>query len=443
MNWQSKMLAMDNKLDWIKEPPRGWRVDRLKSATRITLGKMLRQEASNRNTIELAYVRAANLSEAVSVVDAELKRMWFSPGEAKTLALRSGDILIAEGGMIGQPSFVDRVNEGEPICFQNSINRLRSTHNQRFIFYWMRYLFDSGYHQSTVNAVSIAHLTKEKLGEVYVLVPPTRVQRRIAAWLDLQTRRIDKRIELLVLKRDLLSGLKKSVIEESTFRGISPCAAQHESGIDWLGSVPSHWQTVRLGSLFREAADAGRKGLPMLTVSIHSGISDKELADDEMDRKVSRSEDKTVYKRVKPGDLVYNQMRAWQGAFGVAQIEGLVSPAYVVARPKRGIVAKFVEYLLRAPAAMEEIRRRSRGITEFRLRLYWDEFKNIRIALPPPEEQQTIADFLDRKLMQIDKQIALIDRLEALLKEQRKALIHEAVTGKIDLSNYEPPAQAA
>lgn len=434
---------MDNKLDWIKKPPQGWRVDRLKSVARITLGKMLSPEASNRNTIELAYVRAANLSEDVSVVDADLKRMWFSPGEAKALALRGGDILIAEGGMIGQPSFVDRVNDGEPICFQNSINRLRSTHNQRFMFFWMRFLFDSGYHQSTVNTVSIAHLTKEKLGEVYVLVPPAQAQRRIAAWLHLQTSRIDKRIELLGKKRKLLDALKKSAIEETTFRGINPGAPVHESGIAWLGAVPSHWQTVRLGSLFHEAADAGREGLPMLTVSIHSGISDKELADDEMERKVSRSEDKTVYKRVKPGDLVYNQMRAWQGAFGAAQIEGLVSPAYVVARSRRGIVPKFVEYLLRAPASMEEIRRRSRGITDFRLRLYWDEFKNIRIALPPLDEQQAIADFLDRKLAQIDKQIALIDRLETLLKEQRKALIHEAVTGKIDLSNYEPPAQAA
>ncbi len=274
-------------------------------------------------------------------------------------------------------------------------------------------------------------------------LPKLHEQRHIAAWLDLQTSRIDKRIGLLGKKRELLGALKKSVTEESTFRGINPCAPLHESGIAWLGTAPSHWQTVRLGLLFHEAADTGRDGLPMLTVSIHSGISDKELADDEMERKVSRSEDKTVYKRVKPGDLVYNQMRAWQGAFGAAQVEGLVSPAYVVARPRRGIVPKFVEYLLRAPASMEEIRRRSRGITDFRLRLYWDEFKNIRIALPPLDEQQAIADFLDRKLAQIDKQIALIDRLEALLKEQRKAIIHEAVTGKIDLSNYEPPTQAA
>lgn len=120
----------------------------------------------------------------------------------------------------------------------------------------------------------------------------------------------------------------------------------------------------------------------------------------------------------------------------------MVSPAYVVARPGKAVVPRFVEYLLRAPAAMEEIRRRSRGITDFRLRLYWDEFKNIRIALPPKKEQEEIAAFLDRKLSQIDRQIALIDQLNDLLQQQRKAIIHEAVTGKIDLSAYEPPAPA-
>lgn len=317
--------------------------------------------------------------------------------------------------------------------------RPRSIIDSDFLHYRLKgFDFAIGGKNEMKGAGGLKRVPEKYVADFRFDLPVLDEQRRIAAWLDLQTSRIDKRLELLGKKRELLRELKNSVIEDATFRGLYADAAKRASNIDWLGAIPAHWAVVRLGSLFREAADAGIEGLPMLSVSIHSGISDKELDDDELDRKVSRSEDRTLYKRVKPGDLVYNQMRAWQGAFGAAKVEGLVSPAYVVARPCATVVPTFIEYLLRAPAAMEEIRRRSRGITDFRLRLYWDEFKNIRIALPPKEEQAEIAAFLDRKLSQISRQTALIDRLEALLKEQRKAMIHEAVTGKIDLSTYEP-----
>src|SRR6185437_254547 len=98
-----------------------------------------------------------------------------------------------------------------------------------------------------------------------------------------------------------------------------------ESGIEWLGAVPAHWKSVRLGWLFRETDDAGSDALPVLRVSIHDGVSDRELNEDEQDRKVIRSDDRTQYKRVQPGDLVYNMMRAWQGGFGSVTVLGMVS----------------------------------------------------------------------------------------------------------------------
>lgn len=415
---------------WIGCTPVHWQLARLLTCCHVTAGHPFDAEKFNSTKgYPLVRIRDIQSGAAQTFFDGD----WISKA-----AIRNGDLLV---GMDGD--FSARIWMGGEALLNQRLSRLRVKNgfDLRYVAYATQPALDQI--NAETNQTTVKHLSIGQIEKAAIPRPPNDEQNRIAAWLGLQTSRIDKRIELIGRKRDLLGSLKKSVVEESTFRSINLDAPLHESEIDWLGLAPSHWQTVRLGSLFQEVADVGLEGLPMLTVSIHSGISDKELADDEMERKVSRSEDKTVYKRVKPGDLVYNQMRAWQGAFGAAQIEGLVSPAYVVARPRRSIVPKFVEYLLRAPAAMEEIRRRSRGITDFRLRLYWDEFKNIRIALPPMDEQQAIADFLDRKLAQIDRQIVLIDRLEALLKEQRKAIIHEAVTGKIDLSNYEPPAQAA
>ena len=189
-----------------------------------------------------------------------------------------------------------------------------------------------------------------------------------------------------------------------------------DSGVEWLGEVPGHWQVQRLANLFRQVAEDGRDDLPVLTVSIHSGVSDKEFDDNELDRKVTRIEDRTSYKRVAPGDLVYNMMRAWQGGFGTVTVAGLVSPAYVVARPIKRISTFLVEQQLRTPAAVEEMRRHSRGVTDFRLRLYWEEFKTLSVVVPPPIEEAAIAAFLDRETGKIDTLVAEQQNLIALLK---------------------------
>ena len=97
------------------------------------------------------------------------------------------------------------------------------------------------------------------------------------------------------------------------------------SGVEWLGDVPEHWMVVRLANLYGERLEAGSDDLPILSVSIHDGVSDDELDPDEVERKVTRSEDKTKYKAVQPGDFVYNMMRAWQGGFGSVEVPGMVS----------------------------------------------------------------------------------------------------------------------
>jgi type I restriction enzyme S subunit len=205
------------------------------------------------------------------------------------------------------------------------------------------------------------------------------------------------------------------------------------SGIEWLGEAPRDWSVLRLGDLFKEVSEAGSDDLPILSVSIHDGVSDDELAPDDVDRKVTRSEDKAKYKKVQPSDLVYNMMRAWQGGFGAVRVDGMVSPAYVVARPKRpDFDSTFVEQLLRTENAVREMKRHSQGVTDFRLRLYWQEFKNCRVALPPLGEQRSIVAFIDHETAKIDALVSEQQRLIELLKEKRQAVISHAVTKGLD-----------
>ena len=420
-------VMTDSAIEWIGQFPTDWTIQRIKNlALEMQRG------------VQPQYAEATNFFIANQACLSTYRFRSEKRKECGALSGKKGrykpaDILVASTGegVLGKCVLADHAGYTDSHV---SILRLKKSHSPAFLTYFLTVSYELVNSFYAKGSTKQTELQRDQFLAHSIAIPSFTDQHRIANWLDLQTSRIDKRRELLAKKRELLQDLKKSVIQEATFRGITSGVEMRDSEIVWLGPVPSHWTTVRIGSLFREAADDGIDGLPMLSVSIHSGISDKELDEVEMERKVSRSEDITLYKRVKPGDLVYNQMRAWQGAFGATKIEGLVSPAYVVARPGPTVLPGFVEYLLRAPAAMEEIRRRSRGITEFRLRLYWTEFKNIGIALPSLKEQEEITAFLDRKLSQIARQITLIDQLDDLLKQQRKAIIHEAVTGKIDLS---------
>lgn len=422
-------------IEGINSIPKGWAIKRIKN---LALDMQRGTQPQYADGTDFFITNQSCLSTYCFRSE---KRKECEPIFGKKGRYRSGDILIASTGegVLGKCVLADHDGFADSHV---SILRLKKLHSAAFLNYLLSISYELINSRFAKGSTKQTELQRDQFLAHFVAWPTYHQQCQIGDWLELQTNRIDRRREMLAKKRELLQDLKRSVTEEATFRGIAKGLEMRDSKIEWMGQVPSHWTIVRIGSLFREAADAGVDGLPMLSVSIHTGISDKELDDDEMERKVSRSEDRTIYKRVKPGDLVYNQMRAWQGAFGAAKIEGLVSPAYVVARPGRAVVPRFVEYLLRAPAAMEEIRRRSRGITDFRLRLYWNEFKNIRIALPPLTEQGQIAAFLDRKLSQINRQIDLIGQLDDLLTQQRKALIFEAVTGRIDLSTYDPPAKA-
>ncbi|CAK8710581.1 restriction endonuclease subunit S [Candidatus Electrothrix gigas] len=220
-------------------------------------------------------------------------------------------------------------------------------------------------------------------------------------------------------------------------KGLDPDAEMKDSGVEWLGEIPAHWEVKRINSLFSESnakpSNEAELNYPFLTISIHNGISDRELKENELDRKVTRSEDRSLYKIVQKNYLAYNMMRAWQGGFGASKLSGLVSPAYVICKPRTSIDSYFFELVLRTPNAIAEMRRFSRGIVDFRLRLYWDDFKNISVPVPPDEEIKEILDHIQTINSTFSRLSSLAMRKINLFKEYRTALISEAVTGKIQI----------
>ena len=200
-----------------------------------------------------------------------------------------------------------------------------------------------------------------------------------------------------------------------------------DSGVEWLGDVPEHWEVERVFSAFNERVETGHAAdeLPNLNITIGRGVQVEEF---EGARKKRLIEDLNAYKRAKKGDIAYNTMRMWQGAVGDVPVDGLVSPAYVVARPIKPINSRFYSYLFRTEMFQAETNRHSYGIVSDRNRLYWLGFKNIVLPIPSLAEQDRIVAFLDRKTAEIDTLIAKKQRQIELLDEQRAILINRAVT---------------
>ena len=201
--------------------------------------------------------------------------------------------------------------------------------------------------------------------------------------------------------------------------------AYKASGVEWLGEVPDHWEANRVFSIFNERVETGHSQLPILNITISNGVQVEQF---EGDRKKRLIEDRDAYKRAAAGDIAYNTMRMWQGAVGDVPVDGLVSPAYVVARPIKSINSRYYSYLFRGETFQVETNRHSYGIVSDRNRLYWLGFKNIVVPIPPRAEQERIGAFLDEKTAQIDALIAKKQRQIELLDEQKAILINRAVT---------------
>ncbi len=221
--------------------------------------------------------------------------------------------------------------------------------------------------------------------------------------------------------------------------GLKPYPAYKDSGVEWLGQVPEHWEVLPGRTVFREINDRGHPDEQMLSVTITRGVLRQADLLADSSKKDSSNEDKSKYKLVQPDDLVYNKMRAWQGAVGVSAYWGIVSPAYIVQRLRSAEnLPRYMHFLLRTPLFASEAERWSYGITSDQWSLRAEEFKCIYFSLPPFPEQTAIVRFLDWTERRIRRYIRAKQNLIKLLEEYKQVLIHRAVTGQIDVRTGRP-----
>lgn len=202
-----------------------------------------------------------------------------------------------------------------------------------------------------------------------------------------------------------------------------------DSGVEWLGEVPEHWELKPLWTFFRRVKRTGFQEEQLLSVYRDHGVVPKASRDDNFNKP---SDDLSVYQLVEPGDLAINKMKAWQGSVAVSEHRGIVSPAYFVYEALHTENTRYLHYLMRSLRYITGYMSVSKGIRVNQWDLEPQLHSRMPLTVPPQSEQDQIAAFLDRETTKIDALIAEQQRLIELLKEKRRAVISHAVTKGLD-----------
>lgn len=299
-----------------------------------------------------------------------------------------------------------------------------------YLMMWMRAIFnqlgDAGV-RSSLNA--------SELLELSLPLPPLLEQYRIADFLDKKCSQIDEISKKLQEEIKTLEEYKKSVITEAVTKGLDPNVEMKDSGIEWIGEIPATWSVSKLGNVLRLRNERNSK--PLEEVNLISLYTDKGVVQHSELEKTSgnKAQKAEGYKIVHKNDIVVNIILAWMGAMGISNYNGVTSPAYDVFKIDfNKIVPRYCHYVLRTPALAAECYKYGRGIMMMRWRTYSDEFKRIKMPLPSLDEQQHIADYLDKKCADIDWIVSQKKEQINYLDNYKKSLIYEYVTGKKEVA---------
>ena len=350
----------------------------------------------------------------------------------KGARIMKGDLLMAStgGGVLGKVFFFDDDDSFYADSHVTIMRNSKGANLMKYLYYYFYLRYDE------INATMVKGSTNQtELQRNYLLsyeldVPTLADQQRMVTYLDTKLSEIDHQVSLLISKRDAYLRLKKSIINHAVTRGLNPNVMMKDSGIEWIGEVPEHWEVKRMKDIFFERKELSLTGEEdLLSVSEFYGVArrkDKKNSDEEFE---SRADSLVGYKICKAHDLVINIMLAWKTGLGISDNDGIVSPAYAVYEG-RNIASHFYHYLLRSGMYVKEFKRHSKGIIDSRLRLYNDRFNNISAIYPPIPEQRAIATYLDDKCAKIDTIVSNLDKQISRYADLKRSLIDEVITGK-------------
>ena len=270
------------------------------------------------------------------------------------------------------------------------------------------------------------------LCRAFLPLPPLAEQEKIVSYLEDKTSKIDAYVADKEKEIELLQELKQKTIADAVTKGLNPDAKMKDSGISWIGDIPEHWEVKRIASLFTGKVQANTDFKYHHAFKFYYGtlVPKNEVGD------VEEYRDTYVkYSVLQKDDIMINGLNLnydfVSQRVAIAPSDGIITSAYVVARPRKGTNAQYYNYLFKTMDNMKLFHGMGTGI---RLTLSFDEMKKQVVVVPPQDEQQAIVAYIEEKCQKIDKLTSELQSEIDYLKEYKQRLIADCVTGQVNVS---------
>lgn len=434
----------DSGVEWLGEIPEHWCRLPLKHATKIRygIGEPPSYEVQGTPLIRATNIRSGTISEVnlvcVNPANIPVNRVvWLAEGDI---------IVVRSGATTGDSSIIPAKYDGCIAGFDMVVtptNCLSGFLGYTLLSSYMR----EGQLDIVKTRAAQPHLNAEELGCCTLIAPPLPEQRQVADFLDHETTKIDTLIEKQQQLIALLKEKRQAVISHAVTKGLNPEAPMKNSGVEWLGEVPAHWNVskIRYVAKLESGHTPSRKeegywkdcSIPWITLSdVWQLRSGRNMYIEETSEKVSEVGLDNSSARLLPKGTVVLSRTASVGFSGIMSTAMATTQDFANWVCDGGsLLSEYLYYVLQAMSS--EFERLKYGSTHNTI--YMPDIKELKCCVPPVEEQRKAVKYIQTRIGSIDKAVDTADKAIVLLQERRTALIFAAVTGKIDVRNWQPP----
>ena len=435
----------DSGVEWLGAVPAHWRVASVKRHYVIRLGKMLQPARLASEDCRVSYLKAKHV-QWFEVRQNDIDTMWATPAEVDRYGVVAGDLLVCEGGEGGRCGLVKQdARLPDPCIIQNALHRVRPRSQRSvgdisrndYLQYLMSTIASLSWFDVLTDKATIAHFTAEKFGALPVPVPPSTEQAAIVRFLDHIYRRIRRYIRAKEKLIALLEEQKRAIVHEAVTGQIDvrtgrPYPVYKDSGVEWLGEVPAHWGVWRSKRVFRPRTELARPDDVQLSATQAYGVIAQADYEGKIGRKVTKILRHLDQRRhVEVDDFVIS-MRSFQGGLERAWRSGCIRSSYIVLRAATRLIVGYFGHLFKSPGYIAALQSTANFIRDGQ-DLNFENFCRVDLPFPPIEEQQEIAQAVDKGTDHITSSIERLRRQISSLFEYRARFIADVVTGKLDV----------